>query len=86
MMHHMPTSANVCALPPIDDAVRFATAEVSGLLEQLEPTLDTRQRRLLSQLRLASESLGMIRATARLLQRGQPGDQPGGHLSAWRRL
>jgi hypothetical protein len=45
------------------DFQRAAAAEVDLLIDQLEPTLDERQRRLLHQLRLAAETLGAVRAS-----------------------
>ena len=50
-----------------DVVVRAATAEVDELIAELEPSLNTRERRLLHQLRLAAESLGTIRALASLM-------------------
>ena len=50
-----------------DVVVRAATAEVDELIAELEPALNTRERRLLHQLRLAAESLGTIRASASLM-------------------
>jgi hypothetical protein len=46
-----------------------ATDEVQRLVDELEPTLDAYQRRLLHQVRLAAESLGAIGAAS--LLRGQ---------------
>jgi hypothetical protein len=44
-----------------ESEVRLATHEVQRLVDQLELTLDTPERRLLHQLRLAAESLGGLR-------------------------
>jgi len=44
-----------------------ATRTVEDLIEQLEPALDHDQRRTLHRLRLACESLGMLRATTQAL-------------------
>ena len=46
-----------------DHAERSVAEEVQRLVDELEPTLDARERRLLHQLRLAAESLGGVRAT-----------------------
>jgi len=52
--------------PPLDDIHRAAAREVDALIDHLEPTLDSHQRRLLHQLRLAAETLGAIRASSQL--------------------
>jgi hypothetical protein len=46
----------------IDRAQHGAADEVQRLVDELEQTLDARERRLLHQLRLAAESLGAVRA------------------------
>ena len=51
----------------LDVVARVAAAEVDELIAELEPSLNARERRLLHQLRLASESLGTIRASASLM-------------------
>lgn len=48
---------------PLDEGVQRARREIDDLLEELEPTLTGRQRSLLHQIRLASESLGVARAS-----------------------
>jgi hypothetical protein len=53
-------------------AMEAAAAEVHQLVDELEPTLDDRQRRLLHRLRLAAESLGAIRAAANALSSERP--------------
>ncbi len=57
--------------PParLQDAHRAAADEVDRLVDELEPTLDAWQRRLLHQIRLAAESLGAVGAAS--LLRGQ---------------
>ena len=47
----------------VDEVRRAAEAEVRRLVDELEATLDGRERRLLHQLRLAAETLGAVRAT-----------------------
>jgi len=49
-----------------DDIQRIAAREVDALIDDLEPTLDSHQRRLLHQLRLAAETLGAVRAGSHL--------------------
>ena len=44
-----------------------ATRTVEQLIEELEPALDHNQCRTLHRLRLACESLGMLRATSKAL-------------------
>jgi hypothetical protein len=51
---------------PLDECVQIATREVTGLVEELELTLTPRQSSLLHQIRLASEALGVARATQTL--------------------
>jgi hypothetical protein len=51
---------------PLDDVQQAAAREVDALIDNLEPTLDSHQRRLLHQLRLAAETLGAIRATSQI--------------------
>ncbi|MCC7367425.1 MAG: hypothetical protein IT306_03325 [Chloroflexi bacterium] len=48
---------------PIEDAARA----VEELIAELEPSLDRSQRRALHRLRLAAESLGMLRAATQAL-------------------
>jgi hypothetical protein len=50
--------------PTLAQAQRIAAAELSELVDELEPSLDARQRRLLHQVRLAVEAFGAIRAVA----------------------
>ena len=50
----------------MDDVHQAAAREVDALIDHLEPTLDSHQRRLLHQLRLAAETLGAVRATSQL--------------------
>jgi hypothetical protein len=83
-VNDLPGFNNEYAAPPIDDGIRFAADQVRELIERLEPTLDAEQRRLLGQLRLAAESLGAIRMTASLLQRGQTGVYAVPSVGAWR--
>jgi len=52
--------------PPVDDLQQAAAREVDALIDDLEPTLDGHQRRLLHQLRLAAETLGAVRATVQM--------------------
>jgi hypothetical protein len=49
-----------------DDVQQAAAREVDTLVDDLEPTLDSHQRRLLHQLRLAAETLGAVRATSQI--------------------
>jgi hypothetical protein len=45
-------------------ALDGAARDVDDLVDELELTLDDRQRRLLHQLRLSAETLGAVRATS----------------------
>jgi hypothetical protein len=49
-------------MTPPDAGMLLVRAEVAELVRELEPTLTARQRSLLHQIRLASESLGAARA------------------------
>jgi hypothetical protein len=53
-------------LPPMGDLERAAAQEVETLIDDLEPSLDSHQRRLLHQLRLAAETLGAVRASVQM--------------------
>jgi hypothetical protein len=68
---YAPTRGAGTDLPSLDTGVRFAANEVADLLARLEPDLTNRQLSLLHQLRLASESLGALRALA-LLEQAPP--------------
>ena len=47
--------------------IEEAARAVEDLITELEPTLDHNQRRALHRLRLAAESLGMLRAATQAL-------------------
>jgi hypothetical protein len=55
-----------------DAELRSAADEVQRLVDELESTLDARERRLLHQLRLAAETLGAVRAREIFPTRHQP--------------
>lgn len=56
----------VFRVPPLAMArtLERASADLDRLVDELEPTLDACQRRLLHQVRLAAESLGAIRVAS----------------------
>ena len=60
-------SGTACRLPPpgmYGTLTRATADDVDRLVDELESTLDAKQRRLLHQVRLAAESLGALRAAS----------------------
>jgi len=49
-----------------------AARDLDALIAELEPTLDSDQRRLVHRIRLAAESLGVAVAIANLRPRSEP--------------